>query len=980
MSVSYIPEPAERPYYQGLFQAADTTGSGTLSGAEAVNFFMRSKLPMEVLKNIWTVADQPSTNSLDLKKFAVAVRLIQLTQNGQKGQGTTLAVAEGVTLRPVMFEGVSGVSVPMPSAGPSAQSPPPPQQHQQQQQQPQAPQAPPTPTQVRSPPRQQPQGTMQAPPSPARSVASSVNMPAITPGGSRALVSQDPYFMTPSERARFDDLFPTYAKPDGYIYGKEAVELFMKSGVDQAVLRDIWSMVDRPVDNRLDRLEFALAMHLIVCISKKNLPAPRGALPNSLKALKAANSTGAPPTPMTNPPVAQMGQTGLMPPPDAASSTGPPKIAQPQMSMAPPSASFEQGPPPIVQTGGMNISDAFEGLSVTSNDVHAPTPAPAMPSSLPSYVPEETTMSFAPTGQDPTPEPEAAPTMAPAPTPMAPPTPARMPEPVASAPPQSSQALASKYDMGDAHQELGKLKAVMQKLQAENISLKAQLGTLSDEEKDVQKELSAVVTEIGKLSTELQSLRAQVSTAKSKLLEASAELKAAQERKTVLTDLIGEANETKAAIENASAAIANASVPPQPVAPPAVNHFEGNLFGFDDAPVSAPAPVSMEPSMANMYSQPPQPAAQPAPAPMVQTVDSDDEDEKQTSPTADADATELFNNEYNPPAPAPAPEQPAAPPAAQHQQPPPQPMYGAPPPQQQYQYQQPPPPAAQVPSAHPTPSAERPVAGKHRPNQPSMGFNSDFIMGGAADPLPQTSENGMARASRAASSGSDFGYDDEESFKKVEELKKKAESAAAAARDAEAAHSKLLNEAEELRVDADKQEATARSLKAAAGEKKKSGRFGRGGGDKKKIMREAERAAEDAQDIRKRFLVIQGQAKDASAIAIQTRKEAEKLRKEAEQAEIDMVSAASLRDQQKADQQGPPPQQPGGMGYGAPPQAPYGGYGAPPQGYGQPPQYGQPPASDHGFNAGAMGGGGNYGFAPPSQYGQQPAYGNPSPW
>ena len=51
---------------------------------QAVQFFQRSKLPMDALKNIWIVADQPPTNYLDHAKFAVAVRLIQCIQNGTR--------------------------------------------------------------------------------------------------------------------------------------------------------------------------------------------------------------------------------------------------------------------------------------------------------------------------------------------------------------------------------------------------------------------------------------------------------------------------------------------------------------------------------------------------------------------------------------------------------------------------------------------------------------------------------------------------------------------------------------------------------------------------------------------------------------------------------------------------------------------------------------------------------------------------------
>ena len=108
-------------------------------------------------------------------------------------------------------------------------------------------------------------------------------------------------------------------------------------------------------------------------------------------------------------------------------------------------------------------------------------------------------------------------------------------------------------------------------------------------------------------------------------------------------------------------------------------------------------------------------------------------------------------------------------------------------------------------------------------------------MGGSAEPLPASDESGFTPTARAASRSADFGYDDEDTFQEVEAMKRNAERAAETARDAEAAHSRLLAEANELRNDADKSEATARSLKAAASETKKK-RFGRSGGDKKKML------------------------------------------------------------------------------------------------------------------------------------------------
>jgi chromosome segregation ATPase len=95
----------------------------------------------------------------------------------------------------------------------------------------------------------------------------------------------------------------------------------------------------------------------------------------------------------------------------------------------------------------------------------------------------------------------------------------------------SIPAAASSYDLGDAHSELDKLKGVLQKLQAENISLKAQVGSMTDDEKDVQRQLGVVVAEIGRLSSELSVQRQHVLEAKNRLLEASAELKSQKEHK-----------------------------------------------------------------------------------------------------------------------------------------------------------------------------------------------------------------------------------------------------------------------------------------------------------------------------------------------------------------------------------------------------------------------------------------------------------------
>jgi Cytoskeletal-regulatory complex EF hand len=634
-----------------LFATADIERTGKIGGAQAVQFFQRSKLPVDALKNIWIVADSPPTNYLDPPKFAVAVRLIQCIQNGQKGSGTNLLSPPGAPpMRPAMFEGVSGVAVQLPGGAAAAGPLPPGQQPPQQQ------------PQQSSPPQQQQQP------------------PPMNGGSSRALAVQDPYMLTPTDQARFEEMFPNYAR-DGYVHGGEAVALFSKSGMPQAQLAAIWNMVDSPVDNRLDKLEFAMAMHLIVCVSKRNLPMPPS-LPASLQQLKSQQQQQPPapqgqqPQPLQQlrhertptydsmasasmmqgggggggmhgqggpPPMQQQQQPGMMmqggqvpPSPQTMKSMaagyggmpgtagggmpqmqqplgmqgGPPRppmqgggggsvgggslqsspkpmqgslpplsfsmnnmssLQQPQVHTAPsspgggggggggipspmaqPHGGFgmqqqavqyggfaqqqrEMPPPPLhqsyqgqvsptmsaqtepvitkqpqhqVNVSSISISDAFEGLDARAVDEQSYASAPQNEQQQQQYGGGHQYGGGIP-------EPESVTSD----------TPEKMPSAGGA-----SESLKSSSQRGP-FEDTQKLKSTLQKLQAENISLKAQLGSMTEGEREAQAELSKTVAEIGVLSNKLTTLRAQVLAAKSRLLETTAELKAGREKK-----------------------------------------------------------------------------------------------------------------------------------------------------------------------------------------------------------------------------------------------------------------------------------------------------------------------------------------------------------------------------------------------------------------------------------------------------------------
>ncbi len=69
-------------YLFRLFQAADASGSGRVSGAAAVSFFSRSGLSRAVLRQVWDVADAQRKSYLEYQDFVVALRLISMAQCG----------------------------------------------------------------------------------------------------------------------------------------------------------------------------------------------------------------------------------------------------------------------------------------------------------------------------------------------------------------------------------------------------------------------------------------------------------------------------------------------------------------------------------------------------------------------------------------------------------------------------------------------------------------------------------------------------------------------------------------------------------------------------------------------------------------------------------------------------------------------------------------------------------------------------------
>lgn len=641
---TYNPPPQEQAYYDALFTTADKTSSGYLSGPTAVEFLSLSKLPVDLLKTIWSMADQnPTNNTLDKQKFAVAVRLIQLFQNGKKPVDLELNLSAedaAVPMRPPFFEGVNLAAA---AAAP--------QQLQQQQLQ----QPPMQPSPQRSP---QPSPPMQPMSSPMRP-ANTISMNGSTMGGgmvstpstigtamtnaTTTLTTQDPYHMTPSEQTRYTALFPTYATVEpNYVHGAQAVELFLKSGLDRDQLKLIWTMCDDdPVDNKLDAVEFAIAMHLIVCVTKKGLGLP-GVLPASLVSVRRESrmqqqqqqQQGFPTPTQTNmgggasvmggmstmQQQPQGGGEGGIPSPDKMPGMGGGQMGmqqqqqqggggmtmmpspeqqqpqmvqqqpqmtmqQPQMGMQQPGMMMQQQQQPEQQMGmtnghagggfgsgfgssgalgGETVDDAFAGLPndpVPDVDAYSAIGGPAAATAAAEE--EQPTIPAPPLTNAAAPSPVLQSMGPPSSSPNMAPVQASQPLPPSSAAmgmpsPQSPKRKVA-ISGSNASAELEELKAAHQKLQAEAVALRAKAGLVSDEEQEAQAEIAKVASEIAALSTELEGLRTQVMEAKEKLIDAVATLKAQKEKKESLVTAVAENRETVDALNAATEALVEAN-------------------------------------------------------------------------------------------------------------------------------------------------------------------------------------------------------------------------------------------------------------------------------------------------------------------------------------------------------------------------------------------------------------------------------------
>ncbi|KAI9446621.1 hypothetical protein H4582DRAFT_2116972 [Lactarius indigo] len=323
--------------------------NGLLSGEKAREVFVKSKLPVEKLSQIWNLSDTHNRGSLDVADFTVAMYLIQASMSGQLSFIPT-------TLPPGLYEmasGSSGGAVASHATGNSGSFSPGlsgtfPQNNGSSVVRPQLTGKPLQPQYSGQPLQQQFTGPalQQHQTGPTKLPR---NAPAPAPGPFAAASAAQPqpaWDVTPAEKANADKFFDTLdVQKRGYIEGDVAVPFMIDSKLPEDDLALIWDLADLNNDGRLTREGFAVAMHLIIGkLAGKDLPStlPPSLIPPSMRmAAVPATSPFHPPPSETlkdllwddspTSPAASQPQSAILQP----QRTGP---LSPQSSFSPPQA------------------------------------------------------------------------------------------------------------------------------------------------------------------------------------------------------------------------------------------------------------------------------------------------------------------------------------------------------------------------------------------------------------------------------------------------------------------------------------------------------------------------------------------------------------------------------------------------------------------------------------------------------------------
>ncbi|MCJ1382681.1 hypothetical protein MMC17_005794 [Xylographa soralifera] len=193
--------PEERRLFGQVFSAADSDNLGVVTGDVALRFFPeRTKLPSEILGEIWQIADTEDKGFLTPAGFGIILRLIGYAQAGRP-ISAELALKPGGPLP--KFEGINGTPSPAAAATPGPLQP------------------------------QSSGGPIRVPP------------------------------LASDKANQYAGLFEESGAQNGLLFGGTAKQIFDRAGLPNDVLVRIWNLADTEQRGMLNATEFIIAMHLL---------------------------------------------------------------------------------------------------------------------------------------------------------------------------------------------------------------------------------------------------------------------------------------------------------------------------------------------------------------------------------------------------------------------------------------------------------------------------------------------------------------------------------------------------------------------------------------------------------------------------------------------------------------------------------------------------------------------------------------------
>ncbi|XP_023162573.2 epidermal growth factor receptor substrate 15-like 1 isoform X2 [Drosophila hydei] len=248
----------DRLKYEQLFESLSPQ-NGMLPGNKVKGVLMDSKLPMNILGTIWDLADQDKDGNLDKHEFIVAMHLVYQTLQ-KRTVPSVLPPELRKAPKPAMPPPpavAAGVNAPMPRA-PSGEgfgdggfvanfpkdiAPPA--------------AIPPLPVAVPPMTRIPPVGAVSAQPLIQTD-------PLIPIGAPPSVTANADWVVSAVELLRFEEIFrQSDLDKDGLVSGLEVKDIFIKSGIPQRSLADIWALCDTNQSGKLTVEQFALAMWLV---------------------------------------------------------------------------------------------------------------------------------------------------------------------------------------------------------------------------------------------------------------------------------------------------------------------------------------------------------------------------------------------------------------------------------------------------------------------------------------------------------------------------------------------------------------------------------------------------------------------------------------------------------------------------------------------------------------------------------------------